>query len=859
MKIIGALSILFLFASSAFAAGPATLNNDDSCDVIVTPAATLLLPYFEVDPANPSGETTLFTITNVVQSPQIARVTIWTDRSFPLFSFNIFLTGYDVQSINLFDVISRGSLPATSSDSDTGRRSLDNDANPLLDITSCNSLPIVVPATTLADLKRALVSGRTAACGQIGGQHVNAVGYVTIDVVQRCAATLPTDAGYFAHELLYDNVLTGDYQQVNSTLNSAQAGSMVHIRAIPEGGAAGVHGTALARTFYSNYQNGGTGDRRQPLPSTFAARWIGSARTQLGTSFKIWREGITPFGSACAVTPNGNLGITEIVRFDENENPAAFSGCQICAPRLPAPTLPASSRARESDVLIFPPNPTADTVAGWMYMNFDHDAGFPFVLPTVASQNWVVVSMEAAGRYSADFDAASLGNGCSRPAAITDPDGADPAIGPAPRVANAGGPGSSPQTLDNDDSCDIKVTPAATLLLPNFEVDLSNRDGETTLLTVTNVTALPRIARLTIWTDRAFPVLSFNLFLTGYDVQSINLFDVIAVGRIAEPGSSLSDSGRRSKDNDANPLLDVSNCGTLVDQIPDAVLRDLQNALTIGRTSSCGTAVVGSTHFNAIGYVTIDLVQNCGTRMPSDPAYFATDLLYDNALIGDYQQVNSTQNFAQSNAMVHIRAIPEGGAAGSVATTFPRTFYSRLQGGGVLDRRQPLPSTFAARWISGGTATFQTHFKIWREGITGPNAGCAVSTNGLIDVVDFVRFDEEENPTAFFYSCSILCPPVRYTLPSSRRISVTDPTFPPNVTSSVAGWMYLNLDDGVRQSPVDRASQSWVVVSMRADGRYSGDFDATALGNGCSPPAQKTDMDGHQPVIAPAPNTNPGT
>jgi hypothetical protein len=866
LKIPNALVVLVLFASSAFAAaGPTTLNNDDSCDVIVTPAATLLLPYFEVDVANPAGENTLFTITNVTQAPQIARVTIWTDRSFPLFSFNIFLTGYDVQSISLFDVIARGRLaePGTTSDSDVGRRSLDNDENPLLDIAACDYLTVIVPETILADLQAALVSGRAAGCSntRVGGQHVNAVGYLTIDVVQSCGVTMPSDAEYFADELLYDNVLTGDYQQANSSQNFAQAGTMVHIRAIPEGGPPGVHATNFSRTFYSNLQNGGTGDRRQPLPSTFAARWIGGGADRFGTSFKIWREGIGVFGQDCAVTANGTLGMTEIVRFDEYENPVAFADCQFCIPLGP-PTLPSSSRTRESDSLVFPPNPGAN-VAGWMYMNFDHDARFSFVLPTVASQNWVVVSMEAEGRYSADFDAASLGNGCSFPAVVTDKNGEAPAIGPAVDLVNAVFPSSSPKTLNNDDSCDIKVTPAATLLLPYFEVDLTNSGGETTLFTVTNVTALPRIARITIWTDWAFPVLTFNVFLTGYDVQSINLSDVIVRGRIAEPGtSSLTAVGRRSSDNDANPLLDVSSCGRLAVEVPPAILRDLQAALTIGRTSSCGTARVGAVHTNAIGYLTVDVVQNCESRLPIDPGYFRGDLLYDNALIGDYQQVSSVQNFAQANAMVHIRAIPEGGFTGSAATTFRRTFYSRLQAGGTADRRQPLPSTFAAHWISGGRGDFQTSFKIWREGTTGATAGCAVSANAS-PMVEIVRFDEAENPTIFTVGCPIpTCPNVPITFPSVSRVPSTSPLFPPNSTSDVAGWMYLNLDNKARQTPLDAASQNWVVVSMRAEGRYSGDFDATALGNGCSPPVGVTDEDPFTspvtgPNIGPATNTNP--
>src|SRR5437016_3891160 len=73
----------FSFPGPGTSSGPTTTNNDDSCDIGVAPAATLLLPYFEVDLVNRTT-TTLFTITNVSRLPQIAHVTIWTDRSFPV-------------------------------------------------------------------------------------------------------------------------------------------------------------------------------------------------------------------------------------------------------------------------------------------------------------------------------------------------------------------------------------------------------------------------------------------------------------------------------------------------------------------------------------------------------------------------------------------------------------------------------------------------------------------------------------------------------------------------------------------------------------------------------------------------------
>jgi hypothetical protein len=429
-------------------------------------------------------------------------------------------------------------------------------------------------------------------------------------------------------------------------------------------------------------------------------------------------------------------------------------------------------------------------------------------------------------------------------------------------VSNATGLVPAPSTTNNDDSCDISVAPAATLLLPYFEVNIDNPAGETTLFTITNVSQLPQIAHVTIWTDFSFPVLDFNIFLTGYDVQSINLFDVISRGKIAEPGtSSDSDVGRRSLENTDNPLLTLTNCNRLAVNIRQPLLGDLQTALTTGRTSSCNVAV-GRVHprTGAVGYVTVDLAESCNTSLPIDAGYFTTRVLYDNVLIGDYQQVNSTQNFAQGNPMVHIRAIPEGGPPAGNVTTFDRTFYSRYQAGGTADRRQPLPSTFAARWISGGSTAFNTTFKIWREGLTGGGVGCAaaISTNGSIAITEFVRFDEEENPTTFTPEEVISpVPPGGVSLPETSRTAATDSIFPPNPDGAVAGWMYMNLDNAVTQTPVNVASQNWVIVSMAADGRYSVDFDAAWLGNGCSPAALVTDENGGQPAIGPAPNATP--
>lgn len=81
---------------------PATANT---CSIDVVPAATLLVPYFEVDLTSASGVTTLVSIHNASAAPAVALVTLWTDWGWPSYHFHVFLTGYDVTQLNLYDVL----------------------------------------------------------------------------------------------------------------------------------------------------------------------------------------------------------------------------------------------------------------------------------------------------------------------------------------------------------------------------------------------------------------------------------------------------------------------------------------------------------------------------------------------------------------------------------------------------------------------------------------------------------------------------------------------------------------------------------------------------------------------------------
>jgi hypothetical protein len=461
-----------ILAVPLFAASPTTTSNDDSCDIAVQPAATLLLPYFEVDFKSPQSTavTTLFTVTNVSNQPQIAHVTLWTDWGYPALTFSIFLTGYDVQGINLYDVFARaiiapGSTPGQSGTSITttvpanptsGSQPASNTSNPrfLSNVTAvCTNLPGVFVPSLLTDLQQIFTTGipvdnalgcpppppGTGAADRLGGVHSNAIGYATIDVVATCSVNTPTQSAYYSGVLLYDNVLTGDYQQIvpRSDKSYAQGGPLVHIRAIPEGGAAGTAvATNLPYTFYDRYTGGlpsnRTIDRRQPLPSVFAPRFINGGTNSFNTSLKIWREGLLGGDAVCRdYVRNSAVPIVEAVRFDEHENSTVFIPPPILAPPQPFPT-PLTMSVSTANTTFFPSFSASGDVGGWLYLNLNNGGStaysvnlVPLGIPrdfrtntstTVGlrqSQNWVITSMFAEPSYATEATALALGNGCS--------------------------------------------------------------------------------------------------------------------------------------------------------------------------------------------------------------------------------------------------------------------------------------------------------------------------------------------------------------------------------------------------------------------------------------------------------------
>ncbi len=389
------------------------------CTIDDVPAATLLLPYFEVNLDNPNGQTTLFSVNNASASATLAHVTIWSDWSVPVLDFDIYLTGYDVQTINLRDVLVNGNLPVTASDGQDPADTISPQGLFSQDINfaSCNGiLPFNTPTLTsdfVAHLQEWLTGNQSHLLGTCAGEdHGDNVmrGYVTVDVSNACSRDFPTAAGYFVKGgagIAGDrNILWGDYFYVDAENNFAQGETLVHIEADSASFAPGDF------TFYGRYVAASSADDREPLSTTFATRYVNGGLFTGGTNLVVWRgTGVADFSAvACGDTPDWwPLGQTQIVIFDEQEQPnvpetSPVSGIPGNPGLQPFPNETQSVAVGGSDL----PVPFD---FGWMYLNLNTTVmGSPYA---PFSQNWVTTVMSAEGRFSVGFDAIQLDSACS--------------------------------------------------------------------------------------------------------------------------------------------------------------------------------------------------------------------------------------------------------------------------------------------------------------------------------------------------------------------------------------------------------------------------------------------------------------
>jgi len=391
----------------------------------------------------------------------------------------------------------------------------------------------------------------------------------------------------------------------------------------------------------------------------------------------------------------------------------------------------------------------------------------------------------------------------------------------------------------------VDDVPSATLLLPYFEVDLNNAGGQNTLFSINNASATAVIAHVAVWSDQSVPVLDFDVYLTGYDVQTINMHDILVNGNLPltasagqDPGDHISPKGPASQD------INFAQCSGILPYTNPAISASfrlhLQAALQ-GKPSPATQKCYGSKHSDGImrGYVTVDTVNNCNVFFPSDGNQYLVYLTNQNVLWGDYFYINSDLNLADGETMVGIEACP-----GALATCFPlgHTFYGRYNPGNgpsnMLDRREALPTTMAGRYINGGSLFGVTDFIVWREA-NGAAAPYTCSNPGPpswypLGSTQIAIFDEQEQPVTT-QSCPSGDPTCTTTIVipnEAQRVNVATDLLAP----FPFGWAYLNLQhSGLGPAYADNFAQMWLEVRMEANGRFSVGMNGIQLDNANTP------------------------
>jgi hypothetical protein len=399
--------------------------------------------------------------------------------------------------------------------------------------------------------------------------------------------------------------------------------------------------------------------------------------------------------------------------------------------------------------------------------------------------------------------------------------------------------------------CTIDDVPAATLLLPYFEVNLTDPNGVTTLFSVNNASATAVLAHVVVWSDLSVPVLDFNIYLTGYDVQTINLRDIIVTGilpRTASDGQDPQDT--ISPQGDFSQDINFASCNGQLPppNLPASFISHLQLSLTGQSSPVLGNRCAGRALGDNIarGYVTVDTVNNCTLRFPGDAGYFAPggagDVTNQNILWGDYFYVSPGQNFAQGETLVHIEA---DGVNTETSVPGEYTFYGRYVAWTAADNREPLATNFAQRFVNGGAFDGGTQFICWRDSKVNQGPFTCPAAAGVrppwfaLGQEGLVIFDEQENPdvpTAFPVSpqpptvTNLLCPA------EAQRTVIGGADFP---IIFDFGWIYANLNQtnataGPNPPEDPLASQAWLSAVMDAQGRFSVGFDAIQLDSACN-------------------------
>jgi hypothetical protein len=381
--------------------------------------------------------------------------------------------------------------------------------------------------------------------------------------------------------------------------------------------------------------------------------------------------------------------------------------------------------------------------------------------------------------------------------------------------------------------CTIDDVPAATLLLPYFEVDLGTTGGIDTVFSVNNASNQEVLAKVDVWSDLGVDVFGFNVHLNAFGSQVIDLRDVLVNGQLpaTQPGSFASCAGALPP-----PPISAFNSNSI------------RRALTGLSAPAAGNLCAGLRYFDNVarGYVTVNAVNNCSLRSPVDAGYFGAggtgDATNQNVLWGDYSFSDSAKGFSHSDTLVHIEASatnPETSTSGQY------TFWGRYVAWSAVDNREPLSTHFGARYVRRGTSAATsggTDLLVWRDSKVnqgyftcsaipgrpswyplgqGPIVVC--TPGGACAAVGGAPFPAAAQRTAVGFAL----------LAGQPSLAV------PNTPAFLTGTAYLSLNATIAGNPNPpedpAAAQAWAtaVTDAGTTGTFSTGHEATRFDSAC--------------------------
>jgi hypothetical protein len=367
------------------------------------------------------------------------------------------------------------------------------------------------------------------------------------------------------------------------------------------------------------------------------------------------------------------------------------------------------------------------------------------------------------------------------------------------------------------EECSSGARPAATLLIPYFEADVTDPGGLTTLFAVGNAGAVPALAHVVLWTDWGVPTLVFDIYLKKDDVQTVNLRDVFA-GRLPSTGGTFEGC--------TNPLTHPP-----LGPAEQARLAQQHTGQPDGEDQCSGSGRAGAGI--ATGFLTIDAANRCSetVRYPFEEGYFAAGgsglAANDNVLYGDFFYVDPAESFAQGGEAVHI--VADAGRFNDEA----QTFYTGFALSGGLDARAPLATRYRARYLAGGAFAGGTDLVIWAEpSLLHPQAtpcgerGLYVDTCQTLGLTAFDETGQGQEPAGIAPVTEV-----------ATRLVVGGPELP---VDSPFGFVEVSnrtilacVFIPIGEAPL----QSWVMPLHRASGLYSVGLNAVRIADELCQPA----------------------